>query len=273
LSNILFDNGIFIYQLGLGWEEGPVKHISAIKKKLIVAISTWLLVAFLLVISTTLAIFTGEANKNLTIQVSNIYVQSDVYFVQDNLSLYRPQLGTGVDERGMIYVDVRDPNANNYIGRLKINIQYKGIVEGYVRIKFVEEWHRTTTTNVGTLEEPSYVVTNAIIRNVIPPYSMNLADPQGDPPDLFGWYDNLILDDYWYYTEQVKSLNTGVFATIPVIEGFVDDAYFPVADYEGTRITRSYSLRIGIYVEAVQASRYKAVWSMTSLPFEDEPEA
>jgi hypothetical protein len=237
-----------------------LKQLAALKKNLLIALLSWFGVAFLLIVSTTLAIYTGQLNKNLTIRVSNISAQADIYFVQDNSSIVRPipyAYNGIVDDRGMVYVDVRDPEASNYIGRLKIDILYKGIVPGYVRLKFIEEWHRVTITNVGTDEDPTYVQTETIAREFTPPYLINATN----------WHDHRLYDQYFYYKLPIQSSTTQSASTFYFINGFVDDDIYPIEDIITPKTTRYYYLRIGIIVEAVQQSRYQQIWGIDDLPF------
>jgi hypothetical protein len=232
-----------------------MRHIGTMKKNLTIAMVSWLAMFVMLATSTTLAIWMGwqgEFSSGLTINTSNIYSEVDATFVGANIANY-------IDERGLIEVNVSDPDAPNYIANLRINIKYRGLVDGYIRVRFHEEWYQTTLSLI------NYNTTSSVTRNVNAPFVIAFYDSEAMEPS--GWIDNRIVDDYLYYSEKVLSTSKTNIQTIPFITGFGSSMMFPMDDFTTPTYTRSYSLYLAVSVEAVQSSRYQAIWGDLVLPF------
>lgn len=278
IKNYLFDDGVFYFLRVILWmgEGNMIEHntpkYASMKRHMLLSVATWVIIAISLIVTSSVALLIRQKEKELEFLVSNIVVSADIYFLQANDDKYYPQdlhLGSDrIDPRGMLEVDVTDPNAINYISKLRVNVTFKGLINSYVRVKFYQEWYSAYDIFAGYDEfnQPIILNTGSILRSVNAPYIINLSDS----PSVEGWYDNRLNDNYLYYNTVVNSFDqVDYLLTIPLINGFDNsEGEFPLLVNNRPNITHSYQVTMAFIVEAVQVNRYQAIWNKTELPFE-----
>ncbi len=134
-----------------------------------------------------------------------------------------------------ISVDYSNPDAENYVGKLRVEIRQTGSGVAYSRVRVSHEWSNSV---VGRLQGDSYL-----------PYTV--TEDFVDKRDVDGYiYFDGTMSESEQYTE--------------VINGF-DSAEFDastVAALSGTT-----ELLINVSVDAVQFNRYQQIWGMDSIPW------
>ena len=207
-----------------------------------------ILVAIVLVVGATLAQFISTVEIDRLFQLSNFTAEGVVSFdgVAD-MSLY-------TDSRGYL-VDVKNTNADNYIGNLRVDVKYAGYGVGLIRVRVVEEWStEDTQTNVRTIMPFDINMTYLIGANNANLYST------GDSGNLKKWYDNRSNDYRFYYATPVYCSSTNTVKTIPLITGFNDSDFDP-------EIPSGTEVHLIVETEVVQVNRYPQYWGMTTLPW------
>lgn len=213
------------------------------KRKASASVLIVLIVAILLILSVTFAaIFRQSISVSGTFQASNFSAQSVVKF--EGLS------DTRMEPYKTSYGGVRasvDPNADNYIGKLRASVQYQGAGVGLIRVRLVEEW---SVTKNGVRTVQPYQI------NI--PYVVSDAYTASNNANQSAWYDNRLNDYCFYYATPVYSAGT---STIDLIEGVdatgIDLGVLPI-DTE---------INILFETDAVQVNRYPQYWGLDRLPW------
>lgn len=135
-----------------------------------------------------------------------------------------------------ISVDYSNPAAENYVGKLRVEIKQEGSGVAYTRVKLSHEWFNSVT---GRLQGDSYL-----------PYNINADD----------FVDKRDVDGYIYFDGTMSA--NGDYTT--VINGF-DSAAFDASTVSS--LSGDTELLINVSVDAVQFNRYQQIWGMDSIPW------
>lgn len=176
--------------------------------------------------------------------VSNFNLAGEIYFEQED--------GTRIDsskhlEDGLLQINVTDEKADNYLGKLRVDVKYTGYSPAYVRVRILEQWidHQTDT-----LQPVQYI-----------PYTLYEENGKSH------WMDNRTDDLYFYYDQLISSSQTKEEAdaatekTIPLVQGVEDNFLSGIRDGAA-------SLYLIITVDGVQPNRYQQFWNIETLPWE-----
>ena len=134
-----------------------------------------------------------------------------------------------------ISVNYTDPNASNYVGKLRVEIKQVGSGVAYTRVRVTHEWINSSS---GRLQGDSYL-----------PYTV--ADNFVDKRDS---------DGYVYFNGTMPANSE----YISVIDGF-DSAAFDASTVSSLR--GETNLLINVSVDAVQFNRYQQIWGMDTIPW------
>ena len=195
----------------------------------------------LLALSVTFAgIFSNTVSISGLMSLSNFKASSRVYFDGGaDASAY-----TAAD--GSVQVSL-DSAAENFIGNLRVDVQYDGCGVGLVRVRMIEQW----STVSGDIR-------------AVKPFSIRIPYLVDDYADSTGnakkWFDNRENDYRFYYATPVHS--TGE-RTISLVQGVDFDTF----DLES--IPGDMQLHIVVEADIVQVNRYPQYWGMTQLPWTD----
>ncbi len=185
------------------------------------------LVAVVAIVSGSLAWYTSTNSVTQYASLAGFTTKAKVYRVNDE----GKEISLKADEKGL-YTLSSDPEADNFIGNLKIKVVHRGYANSYVRVKMSIQW----TMPDGT-----------VTQNVVMPFEF--AEK---------WYDNRENDYCVYYTEE-----TGLFESHDksIITGF------DVEKFSETTMTKDAVAKVAVIVESVQANRYQQIWGIETLPW------
>lgn len=192
----------------------------------------------LLALSVTFAgIFSNTVSISGLMSLSNFQASGNVYFAGvSDMTAYTDANGVRVS------LNAADPN---FIGNLRVDVQYDGSGVGLVRVRMIEEWS-TVTGGVRTVKPFSIRV----------PYIVeDYGTAEGNAKK---WFDNRENDYRFYYATAVYSAGAG---TIPLVQGVDTDALDLEAIPDGTQ------LHVVIEADIVQVNRYPQYWGLTQLPW------
>ena len=203
------------------------------------------IVAVILAVAVTLAWFVhdfGGQIYNSIFDISKFVTDADVYFNASGESLSL--------DNGLINADISNKDANNYLGKLHIDAKYKGLGYGYLRVRIIasQEYTSGGKTHISQLPSP------------LPVKLLNEATFKENEIDKNGWFDNTASDGYFYYTKPLSVANA-LFDTLPLIEGVDMNLLGGIVNDNG-------AIKLSVEVDAVQINRYKQVWGIDSLPWE-----
>lgn len=184
------------------------------------------------------------------IGVSNFDVEGYAYFLQGD--------GTKINAKnhmqdGYIICNYTNSQAENYIDKIRFNVNYRGFSPAYIRVRFIEQF---------TNAKGEIVAINRI--------KFNLAD---------NWYDNRMNDMYLYSPKLYSSTDKDVLTTtgkaklitVPVIDG-LSQTYSSVSSIDPELAkNQNLTLQLSIYIEAVQPNRTQEYWGIdvADIPTED----
>lgn len=134
-----------------------------------------------------------------------------------------------------ISVNYSDPDAANYVGKLRVEIKQVGSGVAYTRVRVTHEWINSVS---GRLQGDSHL-----------PYMV--AD---------GFIDKRDSDGYIYFNGTMPA--NGDYTS--VIDGF-DSAAFDASTVSS--LSGETQLLINISVDAVQFNRYQQIWGMDAIPW------
>lgn len=227
-----------------------------------------LIVAILLILSVTFAaIFRQTISVTRTFNASNFSAQSVVKFVDQYGELSDARMEPYMTSYGGVRASV-DPNAENYIGKLRASVKYQGRGVGLVRVRLVEEWSTpiystSTVTQEGEGGETVTTTTKTKTGRTVQPYQIEIpyvvsAEYTGSGGNQSAWYDNRAKDYCFYYATPVYSTGTSVIDLITGVDATsIDLGVLPV-DTE---------INILFETDAVQVNRYPQYWGLDKLPW------
>ncbi len=197
------------------------------KSRRSIAVLIICLVAVIAIVSGSLAWYSSTNSITQLGYLAGFRTTAEVYLINSNGAKIQPR----VDENGL-YILSTNPEDNNYIGNLKINVIHKGGANSYVRVKMNVQW----TMPDGT-----------VAQNIMLPFEF--AEK---------WYDNRENDYCVYYTE-----DEGLFSSYDksIIAGFDSERF------QNESLTESAIPKVAISVESVQINRYQQVWGLEALPW------
>lgn len=176
----------------------------------------------------------GDAVLDRLYRLSNFDAYAEVYFEGGTNP---PATFRNAD--GSLNVDIDNPAAENYIGKLRADAYYKGRGAAYMRLKTVQQW-----------TDASGTVLQADVRI---PYALGTT-----------WFDNRGNDQALYYADRYRGTDNSTYDTIPIIIAGFDQVAFAATRPQGT-----VTLRLSFEFEAVQVNRYPQFWGIDSLPWTD----
>lgn len=218
------------------------------KRKVSLSVLIVLIVAVLLIVSVTFAaIFRQSISANTTFKASNFSAQTVAKFIDDEGNLLSDARMAQYKTEYGVLASV-NPSAENYIGKLRASVQYKGRGVGLIRVRLTEEWS-VTKNGVRTVQ----------------PYQLNIPYVVSDvysgsagSGNQSKWYDNRLNDYCYYYATPVYSNGTSV---IDLIEGVntsgIDLGVLPI----------STQVHVLFETDAVQVNRYPQYWGLDKLPW------
>ena len=134
-----------------------------------------------------------------------------------------------------ISVDYVNANAENYVGKLRVEIKQTGSGVAYTRVRVSHEWINSVS---GRLQGNSYL-----------PYTV--ADDFVDKRDSDGYiYFNGTMPANGAYTSVIDDFDSAAFDTSTV-----------------SSLSGETQLLINVSVDAVQFNRYQQIWGMDSIPW------
>ena len=175
--------------------------------------------------------------REYNLQTSNFIIETDVFFLQNDeqqisASSYKDTA------TGYYIVNISDPSALNYAGKLNINIRYKGVTKAYLRVYVGDMW--LVNGEAINKENTEYIT---------PTY----------------WLENRIYDNYYYYSgyadenEQERGVVYCDAINDERIIPFISGIHNMAGIYNG-------ELYLEIKAEAVQINRISSFWGMDSIP-------
>ena len=212
-------------------------------KRLIILIGIALLVVF-----STVAWFVFTLSPvSDTFLLSNFNVQPDCYFMNGTT---RVEKTSYVDSQtGLINLST-DSSAENYIGKFRVDVKYKGAGHAYLRVKVVTQI-KDSSGNV-TLSDSKI------------PYTLYAVYSDSNSNNQQSWYDNRNADYYYYYASILSgNTNDTTLSLITGCESFDEDSGFDVQYLN----EYGYSVAVAIECEMVQINRYPQIWGVATLPW------
>lgn len=148
-----------------------------------------------------------------------------------------------------------DPDADNFIGNLRVSVNYTGHGVGFIRVHVMEEWS-TTLSGVRTVQPAKLDM----------PYTIGASNAlaYSGSGNQSKWYDNRAKDHCYYYAAPVYSSSDST-QTISLIAGL--DQSGGDGDLDFNLIDPNTVIRLIIEADVVQVNRYPQYWNMTSLPW------
>jgi hypothetical protein len=187
--------------------------------------------ALAVVYCATTAWLTGEPlNPIRFTTLEDFKYEMDVYFLQEDGSRVDVNAGSGA-----VSVDYKNPSAQNYISKLRVDVKQVGYGVAFSRVRVSHEW---LDASGNRLQGDAYL-----------PYTVNTAQ----------FTDNRNTDGYIYYNGALAPSENYT----SVINGF-DAASF---DPSAVSAMQGVTLSINVSVDAVQFNRYQQIWGMSSRPW------
>lgn len=206
------------------------KYITNKKVRLIVILS----VIIALLVVPTLAWFIQdvieEAKQKQDFLASNFQASPDCYFMNGENKVSLSEIEGATD--GKLIVLSTNPEDDNYIGKFRVDVKYKGDGAGYLRVKMVHEY----SINGNSTQHPANV-----------PYTVS-----GD------WYDNRG-NDYCYYYKNELDAGGDAEQTLNFITANNDIDLGELAD--------GIVIKVAVETDMVQINRYPQIWDMDKLPW------
>lgn len=183
--------------------------------------------------------------------------------------------GSSVVKSGIYAINVSDVNADNYIDRLRMDVRINSTVDTYVRIKIIDALTLATLDynglhgEVSIVDQPiNYAFQKHFYVNGV--YYEDLIDAEtalggitaeDEVVPVEEWFDNYVVDGYYYYPAKIERDMTSLQLTIPFIEAYDGDSF--------TAKSLGYSLQIAVIVEAIQAEHDAPIitWGLATPPW------
>jgi len=176
--------------------------------------------------------------------LSNYDTYADVYFWNGS-SKVTPVKGSD----GSITVDISNSGATNYIGKLRVDANFKGRGSAYVRLKVIQQWQDSA---------------NKILQsNDVLPYTIATPYLSSDTGNQNKWYDNR-MDDYCLYYATKLTASNASYSSIPIITGMDTNG---INQFNAMIPSGAVTLKIAFTLEAVQINRYPQFWGIDTLPW------
>ena len=215
-----------------------------------------LLIMVLGIISTSLyayAYFENKKEFGFTIQTGDFEVVAYVSFDSVPVDLNSPYMDL---DTKTILVNAFDTESENYIGKLKVDIEITPNINARARIKIFDEWEltRTYSEQSGASIEPIIqTIYHTSKSNIYHPFSLLKV----------GESYNVVYDEngYAYLPDQLMKKEV---TSIHLIDG--GDSY-PVRENEIYMETCYVNLRF--VVEVVQANRFAEIWELDTHFFDE----
>lgn len=208
--------------------------------------------------------------KNET-TVSDFELEGMVYFLKsqntDNTLTAEEILANTpyTTTRSPINVNITNPNADNYIGNLRVMLKYSGASPSYIRVRVLEQWTENDEF-IPAISTPYTVpkIENIFIfsdgtKTVLPGVNANVGN---------GWFDNREKDLCFYYNGQVypKMLDENLKGSMYMlaINGITPENLERISG----NLRQTVELKLIIEVQAVQPNRYREFFGIDKLPWE-----
>lgn len=186
----------------------------------------------------SLAWFYFRQSQQINLSVSNFQATPVCYFEGKESQ----QL------KGLIELST-NPEAENYIGKFRVDVNYSGDGAGYLRVRMV---HQFTNGEAGAaVQHPAEL-----------PYLY----------DSTLWMDNRS-EDYCYYYMDRLNINPDEKKTINLITGLIpDDESTLDRDESGATIVQGFEdadavIKVAVEADMVQINRYPQIWGIDKLPW------
>ena len=194
------------------------------------------------------------------------------YHAYLNTILVEPDFHTlypssSVIKSGVYRINVSDPNADDYISNLRVDIRINSTVDTYIRVSIVDSLILSTIDfegnrgEVAIVDQPvNYAIDRYFFVNDV--YYENLIDAEIALGGITSndvvvpgsdWYNNTLNDGFYYYKNLIERDMDSTQLTIPFIEAFDGDEFR----------TKSvgYYLQFSILVEAIQAGNNAPIFN------------
>ncbi|MEG0456771.1 MAG: hypothetical protein RR549_01405 [Oscillospiraceae bacterium] len=211
--------------------------------------------------------------ENKTV-ISDFSLIGKVYFIKgetdDNelsLSEILKQTPYNTVDQTMIRVNLTDSNSENYIGNLRVVLEYNGMSPVYIRAAILEQWSENdefienyaTPYNVPKTNNEIFAYSSAIKNNIIPSYKPDLTGVQQGTD----WFDNRKNDFFYYYNAPVYPNEKASSVSMLVVNGISKENISKMGN-----LRENVELNILIKAEAVQPNRYREFFDLEKLPWE-----
>ena len=183
------------------------------------------LITAIIVTGFSFAWFFMRQTQSNKISVSNFKVTLDCYLGD-----------TKITDSGLITLST-DSRADNYIGNLKVNVNYEGDGAGYLRVRMAHKFYRADDKAV---QHPADII----------PYAV----------DSDNWKDNREEDSCYYYNKVLNAEENTDPKTVTVFDG--------LSEGETLNIGSEFQIQLAIEADMVQVNRYPQIWGITELPWE-----
>lgn len=185
-------------------------------------------VAVIAIVSTSLAWFASSSSMMQKINIFSFDVSANVYFDNDGRKI---SANSYKDENGLYTVSL-DKEAQNYIGKLRVNVTHTG-GNALVRVKM----------NYELLSDGKNIQYNVSV-----PFTFNDE-----------WFDNRTADYCVYY--RGDGSGKADFTKTELISGFDESGF------DTTGFSESKGVKLLVQVDAVQVNRYPQMWNIDTLPW------
>jgi hypothetical protein len=214
----------------------------------ILLVSLFIFVVLAFQITSIFAWLSDEKSKEFDGETSDLKVTYLIWFEEDGVEGYSSDDIDGSEyynqNTKLLEMSAGDENAENYIGKLRVQIQVETNSKYYFRMKFANEYLLIRTT-----------IANESIRYNSLPQADNLM-PYGLGENWF--YDNT--SDYTYYQYQIDSTQT-----LNLIDS---ESLSEYSNRTTTTHIYEYFVYLELELEYVQANRMEAIWG--SIPLLEE---
>lgn len=144
-----------------------------------------------------------------------------------------------------------NPEADNYIGKFRLDIEHRGSAQAYLRVKLLHDFQINDFSTQYSAKVP-YIFASEY-------------GPEADG-DKAVWFDNRNVDLSCYYAMPIKG-NNDTYTTIPMISGIDED------ELEADSLIDDYGnpieITLVVEMQMVQSNRYPQLWDMDILPWND----
>lgn len=221
------------------------------KKHLIaVLLSFVLLFITIIIVGNTFAWFTGQEEITYQGQIGFVDADIDVYFDDGQggrIEAEEVALSEFISKPGVYRMNITSNTEAFFIEDLRINIIVKSNIDTFIRVKIYEQL-TFIYDDEGEINELAVQYQEGVDLNY----------------NTTSWYDNRIYDNYLYYQNKVKRIDSETPLVISLVDSYYSNQSFD---------TRSpgYSLQMAFAIEAVQANGGpENVWDMQTTPWGGE---